>query len=191
MMVMIATIESSAARLPVNHAVERFVRQSKSRLFQFIRSRVSTTEDAEDLLQDVLFALTVNFDPADSVERVTAWIFTVARNRIIDWYRTRKSPAHAIQAWDDLDDASDLIDLLEDPDTNPEVVLNRAIFQAELTAALEELPPEQREVFIKHEIEGLSYKEIAAETGVSQSALLSRKFYAIRKLRKRLRQFEE
>jgi RNA polymerase sigma factor (sigma-70 family) len=186
---MIATLERSAPTAPLKINLERFIRQSKTRLVDFIRRRVATREDAEDLAQDVLYALAVNFDPTSSAERLTAWLFTAARNRVIDWYRTRKEFVHAPPTTGDQDDEGDFIDRLPDLDDGPDELLERVLFQEAFAQALKELPPEQRDVFVKHELEGKSIKEIAAESGASQSAVLSRKFYATRKLQKRLRGF--
>jgi len=186
---MIAAIERDAATTPVNLTVERFIRQSSSRLTEFIRRRVSTREEAEDLAQDVLLSLTLNFDPTASTERLTAWLFTAARNRVIDWYRSRRVSARSLDSAADPETGEIAFELPADPGEAPDELLDRVLFQEALAKALAELPPEQREVFVKHELEGKSFREIAAETGASQSALLSRKFYAIRKLRRILRDF--
>lgn len=170
-------------------SVERFIRVSKGRLFEFLRRRVATREDAEDLAQEILLALTLNFDDTISVERLTAWLYTTARNRVIDWYRTRKAPARSLSPASAGDEGDLPFDLADESD-GPQEILERVVFTEALAEALAKLPPEQAEVFMLHELEGLSVKEIAVRTGVSQSAVLSRKFYAVRKLRKALRDFE-
>jgi RNA polymerase sigma factor (sigma-70 family) len=165
----------------------------RQRLFNFIRRRVRTREDAEDILQDVFFQLTDNYDVAEPIERMTAWLYRVARNKIIDWYRKRSSRGTVEDGrgvpGDDGEPASlNLEEILFDPGQNPDEVYARSLVWPALADALEELPEEQREVFALHELEGRSFKEIADITGEPVNTLLSRKRYAVLYLRERLKE---
>ncbi|TMH11855.1 MAG: sigma-70 family RNA polymerase sigma factor [Betaproteobacteria bacterium] len=160
-----------------------FVREA-GRLRSFIRRRVPAPADAEDILQEVFFELVEAVDP---VEQVGAWLFRVARNRIIDLFRKRRGEGEPNMLGDERADGPDLDDLLPSTTDGPESAYARRILLDELEDALEELPAEQREVFIAHEIEGQSFKQIADATGVGVNTLLSRKRYAVLHLRERLR----
>jgi RNA polymerase sigma factor (sigma-70 family) len=162
--------------------------REQGRLRNFIRRRVDDESDAEDILQDVFYELVEAYRLMKPIEQVGAWLYRVARNRIIDRFRKKKpEPFSAAGEPDDEGgDSLSLEELLPSPDAGPEASYARSILLEELDAALDELPEEQREVFVAHEIEGLSFKEIAAETGVGVSALLSRKHYAVLHLRRRL-----
>jgi RNA polymerase sigma factor (sigma-70 family) len=155
------------------------VNRERSRLGSFIRRRVSDPRDAEDILQDVFRALVEANRLLMPIDRVTSWLFRVARNRITDLYRT-PTPERL-----------ELEDLLPSPDAGPEAVYARAVLLEELGRAIRELPADQREVFVGHELQGRSFKEMAAATGVSVNTLLSRKRYAVLRLRERLRQTYE
>jgi len=159
------------------------IAREESRLRSFIRRRVPDPGDAEDILQDVLYALVRANSLLMPIDHVTAWLFRVARNRITDFFRNRAAERG--------DDAASFEDLLPSPDAGPDAVYARRLLVDELEAALDELPPEQREVFIAHELEGRSFKEIAAATGVSVNTLLSRKRYAVLRLRERLRRVHD
>jgi RNA polymerase sigma factor (sigma-70 family) len=126
-----------------------------------------------------------SYSVTEPIEKLSAWLFTVARNKIVDWYRKRSSGA-SISSSIEKSGPLNLEDILFDPEQNPDVVYNRSLVWTELAAGLEELPPEQRDVFVKHELEGRSFKEIAEETGVGVNTLLSRKRYAVLYLRERL-----
>jgi RNA polymerase sigma factor (sigma-70 family) len=162
--------------------------REQGRLRNFIRRRVDDESDAEDILQDVFYELIEAYRLMKPIEQVGAWLYRVARNRIIDRFRKKKpEPFSAAGEPDDEGgDSLSLEELLPSPEAGPEASYARSILLEELDAALDELPEEQREVFVAHEIEGLSFKEIAAETGVGVSALLSRKHYAVLHLRRRL-----
>src|SRR5262249_34699584 len=151
------------------------VEREGSRLRSFIRRRVPDPRDVEDVLQDVFSELVEANRLLVPIEQVTGWLFRVARNRITDLFR-RKTPERL-----------DLEDLLPSPDAGPDALLARRALIEELTLALEELPVEQREVFVAHELEGRSFKDMAAASGVSVNTLLSRKRYAVLHLRERLR----
>lgn len=173
--------------------VESAVRKERARLFNFIRRRVRTQEDAEDILQDVFFQLTDNYDVAEPIERMTAWLYRVARNKIIDWYRKRSSRGTVEDGRAGSADAGEpaplnLEEILFDPAQNPDEVYARSLVWPALADALEELPEEQREVFALHELEGRSFKEIAEITGEPVNTLLSRKRYAVLYLRDRLKE---
>jgi len=159
------------------------IAREESRLRSFNRRRVPDPGDAEDILQDVLYALVRANSLLMPIDHVTAWLFRVARNRITDFFRNRAAERG--------DDAASFEDLLPSPDAGPDAVYARRLLVDELEAALDELPPEQREVFIAHELEGRSFKEIAAATGVSVNTLLSRKRYAVLRLRERLRRVHD
>ena len=159
------------------------------RLRSFIRRRVSDEGDVEDILQDVFYELVEAFRMLRPIEHAGAWMLRVARNRIVDLFRKRR-PNHSTSAAMGVSDDGEpmtLAALLPSPDAGPDAVYARGVLLAELEAALDELPDEQREVFVAHEIEGRSFKELAAETGLNVNTLLSRKHYAVLHLRRRLR----
>jgi RNA polymerase sigma factor (sigma-70 family) len=166
---------------------EAFTRE-QGRLRNFIRKRVANTGDAEDILQDVFYELVEAYRAMVPVEHTTAWLFRVARNKIVDLFRKKKPAASINEAVNASEDGESLAieDLLPSPDAGPEAAYARAVLLDELELALEELPEDQREVFVAHEIEGRSFKELAATTGVSVNTLLSRKHYAVVQLRQRL-----
>ncbi|WP_050479147.1 RNA polymerase sigma factor [Herbaspirillum rhizosphaerae] len=168
------------------HITDTVLRE-RVRLRNFIRTRVPDPSEAEDILQDVFFELVEACRLPEPIEQVGAWLFRVARNRIIDRFRKKKEQALP-DAFADADEDDDgwLEQLLPDTDAGPEAAYARSMLLAELQDALEELPPEQREVFIAHELERRSFKELAAESGVSINTLLGRKRYAVLHLRSRL-----
>ena len=173
--------------LEQDQRISEVVTREQSRLRNFIRRRVPDPGDAEDILQDVFYELVEANRLLMPIEHVTGWLFRVARNRITDLFRKKKpeSISDAVVA-NEADEALYLEDLLPSPDAGPDAVFARNVLLDALEAALEELPEEQRDVFVAHELEGLSFKEIAAETGVSVNTLLSRKRYAVLHLRERL-----
>ena len=161
--------------------------REQARLRNFIRRRVLDPRDAEDILQDAFYALVEANRLLVPIEHVTAWLFRVARNRITDLFR-KKTPERfgdTVSAEED-EERLQLEDLLPSSDAGPESLYARRVLIEELELAIEELPAEQREVFVAHEFEGRSFKEMAAETGVSVNTLLSRKRYAVLQLRERL-----
>lgn len=168
------------------------VQRDSARLRNFIRSRVDDASDAEDILQEVFSELVEAYRGVQSIEQVTAWLFRVARNRIIDRFRKRKLEALEDQVvLSEEGEELRLEDLLPSPDAGPDGEFARRVLMEELDDALDELPPEQRDVFVAHEIEGESFKEIAARTGVGVNTLLSRKHYAVLHLRERLQDIYE
>ena len=162
------------------------VARERPRLRNFIRRRVPESEDAEDILQDVFSELVEAYRLMKPIEQVGAWLFRVARNRIIDRFRKRREEPASEQVTDD-GEVLMLEDLLPSSGAGPDAAYARSVLLEELEDAIEELPREQREVFVAHEIEGCSFKEISAATGVSVNTLLSRKHYAVLHLRERLR----
>ncbi len=170
--------------------VSEVVERERSRLRSFIRRRVPDPRDAEDVLQEVFYELAEANRLLVPVDHVTAWLFRVARNRIVDLFRKRK-PEPLPEAVDEDGERRSLEDLLPSPDAGPEALYARGVLLDEIELALEELPEEQREVFVAHEIEGLGFKEIAAATGTNLNTLLSRKRYAVLRLRQRLKSIHE
>ena len=168
----------------ISEAIDR----DKTRLRNFIRRRVADPSDAEDILQEVFYELVETYRLMKPIEQVGAWLFRVARNRITDLFRKRKPEASTNDpVVAEEGEFLTLEDLLPSRDAGPEAAYARTVLLAELEDALEELPDEQREVFLAHEIEGRSFKDLAAESGLSVNTLLSRKHYAVIHLRERLR----
>ena len=167
--------------------VDRTFREERTRLAEFIRRRVRTEEDAEDILQDVFYQLTASYSVTEPIEKLTSWLFTVARNKIIDWYRKKRTDSLPAE-FDNPDSPLNLADILFDPQDNPDQVYARSLVWTELADALDELPDEQREVFVMHELQGRSFKEIGEETGENVNTLLSRKRYAVLFLREKLQE---
>lgn len=169
--------------------ISEIVAAERSRLLGFIRRRVPDSADVEDLVQEVFAELVEANRLLMPIEHVTGWLFRVARNRITDLFRKKKPEAFSDAAVEDADADGELLrieDLLPSPDAGPEALYARQVLLDELALALDELPREQREVFLAHELEGLSFKEIAAASGVKVNTLLSRKRYAVLHLRDRL-----
>ena len=168
--------------------ISEVVERERSRLRNFIRRRVPDPRDAEDILQDVFYELVEANRLLMPIEHVTGWLFRVARNRITDLFRKKKPESFSDTAHEDEDgELLQVDDLLPSPDAGPEALYARSVLLSELELALDELPEEQREVFVAHEFDGRSFKELSAESGVSVNTLLSRKRYAVLHLRERLR----
>jgi RNA polymerase sigma factor (sigma-70 family) len=172
--------------------ISEAVVREQGRLRNFVRKYVSDQSDVEDILQDVFYEFVAAFRMLRPVEHATAWLFRVARNRIIDRFRgkTRDVLRNAPDALPG-EGGLDLAELLPSPDAGPEAAYVRSVLLEEIDDALLELPEEQREVFIGHELLGYSFQEMAEETGVSVNTLLSRKRYAVLHLRRRLRAIHE
>ena len=167
--------------------ISEVVKREQSRLGNFIRKRVPDSRDAEDILQEVFYELVEANRLLMPIEHVTGWLFRVARNRITDLFRKKTPETFSDAAIVEEDgEVLQIEDLLPSPDEGPDAAYARGVILEELEFALDELPDEQREVFVAHELEGQSFKEIAAETGVSVNTLLSRKRYAVLHLRKTL-----
>jgi len=173
-----------------NEIIEQAVKNERKKLLKFIRTRVANEEDASDILQDVFYQLVSNRGMVDSIENMASWLYRVTRNKIIDWYRKRKPESiDTMAAFDDEDEDgyfSNLAALSSANSDNPDEVYERQLVWDTMYEALSELPEDQREVFILHELENKSFNEIAEQTGVSVNTLLSRKRYAVLHLREKL-----
>lgn len=169
----------------ISEAVER----EQSRLRSFIQRRVGNPEDVEDILQDAFYQLVETVRLVRPVEHIGPWLFRVIRNRVVDFYRRKKADVSMDEPveFGEKGGLVALSDLLPSPDDGPEAAYARKVLLDELGDALDELPLEQREVFLAHEIEGRSFQELADVTGLSVNTLLSRKHYAVLQLRRRLR----
>lgn len=176
-----------------NLEISSTVERERGRLRNFIRRWIPNDADAEDVLQEVFYELVSAVRFTEPIEQIGAWLFRVARNRIIDRFRKNKRQGVVGTTVEDRETGErfSLEDLLPSPDLGPDAAYARSLLTEELADALDELPEEQREVFIEHEIEGRSFKEIAAETGISVNTLLSRKHYAVLYLRERLQEIYE
>jgi RNA polymerase sigma factor (sigma-70 family) len=173
--------------------ISEIIAEERSRLRNFIRRRVPDPSDAEDILQEVFYKLVEANRLLMPIDHVTGWLFRVARNRITDLFRKKKPESLSDAAGKSFSDSGDengelvrIEDLLPSPDAGPEALYVRNVLLDELELALDELPNEQREVFVAHELEGRSFKELSAESGVNVNTLLSRKRYAVLHLRERL-----
>jgi len=167
--------------------ISEVIVEERSRLRNFIRKRVSNEADVEDLLQEVFYELVEANRLLMPIEHVTGWLFRVARNRITDLFRKKRPETFSDAALEDENgELLQIEDLLPSPDAGPEAIYVRNMLLDELELALDELPDEQRDVFVAHEVEGRSFKELSAESGVNVNTLLSRKRYAVLHLRERL-----
>lgn len=167
--------------------ISEAISRDEPRLRNFIRRRVADQGEAEDILQDVFYELVEAYRMMKPVEQVTAWLFRVARNRIIDLFRRKGREGTRAASVSDEGETLALEELLPSPEAGPDAAYVRTVLLEELDEALDELPGEQRQVFVAHELMGRSFKELAEESGVSVNTLLSRKHYAVVHLRERLR----
>src|SRR5438445_732566 len=171
---------SISAMTEQDRKIAEIVMKERPRLRNFIRRRVADPSDVEDIVQDVFYRLVEANRLLMPIEHVTGWLFRVARNRITDLFRKKKPDLFSDAAVEDEDgELLQVEDLLPSPDAGPEALYLRHVLLDELELAIEELPREQREIFIAHEVEGRSFKEMAAETGENANTLLSRKRYAV------------
>lgn len=173
-----------------NRVLEETIQRERRRLLEFIRKRIPQEEDPEDVLQDVFTELTEAFRVERVIDRVSGWVYRVARNKIADIFRKRRTEsleARYEKEYGDGEEGLGLNDLLPDPSAGPEAEYARRVIMSELMLALDELPEEQRWVFWENEIEERPFRELAEEAGVSLNTLLSRKRYAVLFLRERLR----
>lgn len=174
-----------------NQRLEEAVRDNRNKLFAFIRQRVDSSSDAEDVLQDVFEELTEAYRLTTPIEQVASWLIRVAKNKIIDRYRKKKTLALEDQKFavgDGEDEPLLIADLLKGNGSSPDSNFDNNLLWSMIEEGLDELPPEQRDVFVWHELDGKSFVEISAETGVSVNTLLSRKRYAVLHLREKLRE---
>jgi len=175
-----------------NERIQETVRKERQRLLHFIRKRVNNVADAEDILQDVLYQFTEYSRLGSQIDSITAWLFTVTRNKITDWFRKKRETTFSDHTQEiDGEETLFLSELIADQDAKSDAPLTRKILAEAIMEAIEELPEEQRYAFIQHELEGKSFKELSAETGISVNTLLSRKRYAVLHLRERLAQLYE
>ena len=177
-----------------NRLLEETIQRERRRLLEFIRRRIPQEEDPEDVLQDVFTELTESLRMERVIDRVSGWVYRVARNKIADLFRKRRTEsleARYEKEYGDGEEGLGLNDLLPDPSAGPEAIYARSVIMSELMLALEELPEEQRWVFVENEIEERSFRELAEEAGVPLNTLLSRKRYAVLFLRERLRELYE
>lgn len=179
------TFTTNALMAEQDKHITETISQERGRLVNFIRRRVPDANEAEDILQDVFFEYVEAYRLPEPIEQVGAWLFRVARNRIIDRFR-KKREVQLPEISGEADDELWLDEVLPSPDAGPEAVYARRVLLEELLAALEELPKEQRDVFIAHELDGRSFKELAVEKSVTVNTLLARKRYAVLHLRARL-----
>jgi RNA polymerase sigma factor (sigma-70 family) len=175
-----------------DHWIAQALERDGSRLRNYIRKQVLDREAAEDILQEVFLELVEAYRLLKPIEQVSAWLFRVAKNRIVDRFRGKKLDSLSTSAFSDDDDVPVMLeDLLPSPESGPEAAYARRVLLEEIDEALEEMPEEQRSVFIAHEWEGMSFKELSAQSGVSVNTLLSRKHYAVMHLRRRLQSIYE
>jgi RNA polymerase sigma factor (sigma-70 family) len=170
--------------------IEKTFINEKSKLFNFIRKFVPSREDAEDILQDVFYQF-ISYANIQVIERIDRWLFKAARNRIIDNSRKKTTERFSEQIWETVDEEEtfSIEDFLPSIGLTPEDLLLKDEFNENFEAVLNELPPEQRDVFVMNEIDGYSFKEISGITGLSVNTLLSRKHYAVKQLKKKLNKY--
>jgi RNA polymerase sigma factor (sigma-70 family) len=185
----LASIGSMSAQ---DRRLSEIIAEQRSRLGKFIRRRVPDPSDAEDIVQEVFYELVEANRLLMPIEHVTGWLFRVARNRITDLFRKKKAETFSGAAVENEDgELLRIEDRLPSPDAGPEALYLRNVLLEELEFALDELPGEQREVFVAHELEGRSFKELSAESGVNVNTLLARKRYAVLHLRERLQSIHD
>jgi len=175
-----------------NEIIQQTVHKERKRLLDFIRQRVPREEDAEDILQDVFYQFVNAYRQMEPIEKVTSWLFTVARNKITDFFRKKKADSFSSLSSPAMNDETDsdqpyfLEELMQDVNDSPESQYMRSLVWDTLNAALEELPEEQREIFVLHELDGVGFKEMSERLKIPLNTLLSRKRYAVLHLRTRL-----
>ncbi|WP_326990333.1 RNA polymerase sigma factor [Chitinophaga sp. 212800010-3] len=180
-------LSNSIMAIEQNERIQATVKQERKRLLHFIRQRVSNTSDAEDILQDVFYQFTEYLKLGSQIDSITGWLFAVTRNKITDWFRKKKESPFADHTREiEGEEVLFLPELLSDKNLEADTPLVKKIMYEAIMEAIDELPPDQRQVFLQHEVEGKSFKEISEETGVGVNTLLSRKRYAVLYLRDRL-----
>lgn len=180
---------SAEMALDKKQVVEKTVANERNRLFNFIKSRVANTNDAEDILQDVFIQLWQGYQTIESIEKITAWMFRVARNKIVDLYRKKKPESFSqVEQGSHTNEGAPMLlaEILEDQGNTPDDMYMRELIWESVENVLDELPKAQRDVFVWHELEGLSFKDMQQKTGDTINTLLSRKRYAVQYLRKKL-----
>ncbi len=185
-------LSGSISMTEQDRQISEIIADERSRLRNFIRKRVPNDADVEDLLQEVFYELVEANRLLMPIDHVTGWLFRVARNRITDLFRKKRPVSFSDTAVKDEDgELLRIEDLLPSSDAGPEALYARNVLLGELEFALDELPDEQREVFVAHELEGRSFKELSEESGVNINTLLSRKRYAVLHLRERLQSIHD
>ncbi|WP_291922882.1 RNA polymerase sigma factor [Chitinophaga sp.] len=170
-----------------NERIQATVKQERKRLLHFIRQRVNNASDAEDILQDVFYQFTEYLRLGSQVDSITGWLFAVTRNRITDWFRKKKETPFADYTREiEGEEVLFLPELLSDKSQEADTPMMKKIMSEAIMQAIDELPADQRQVFLQHELEGKSFKEMSEETGIGVNTLLSRKRYAVLFLRERL-----
>ncbi|HVI46600.1 MAG TPA: RNA polymerase sigma factor [Chitinophaga sp.] len=170
-----------------NERIQATIKQERKRLLHFIRQRVNNASDAEDILQDVLYQFTEYLRLGSQIDSITGWLFAVTRNRITDWFRKKKeTPFSEYVREIEGEEVLFLPELLADETMEANNPMMRKFMSEAIMQAIDELPEDQRYVFLQHEIEGKSFKEMSEETGIGVNTLLSRKRYAVLYLRERL-----
>ncbi|MGN8036519.1 RNA polymerase sigma factor [Chitinophaga sp. 22321] len=170
-----------------NERIQATVKQERKRLLHFIRQRVNNASDAEDILQDVFYQFTEYLRLGSQVDSITGWLFAVTRNKITDWFRKKKeTPFSDYTREIEGEEVLFLPELLSDKNQEADTPMMQKIMSEAIMQAIDELPADQRQVFLQHELEGKSFKEMSEETGVGVNTLLSRKRYAVLFLRERL-----
>ena len=183
----LANMDESYNKVYTKRNVTEIVQKYSSRLKSFIRKRVSNMDDADDILQDVFYQLAEMERLTKPIDQMTAWLYTVARNRIVDWYRKKRTePLPYLADEDELNLADEINEQIFDNGDSPETEYLKSLIWTELYESLEQLPAEQKSVFELTEIKGLSFKEISDQTGLPVNTLISRKHYAVLFLRERL-----
>lgn len=173
--------------LEQNERIQQTVQKERKRLLHFIKQRVNNVADAEDILQDVFYQFTEYLRLGSQIDSITGWLFAVTRNKITDWFRKKRETTFSDNTLEfEGEETLFLSEILADPSAKADTPMWRKMLYETIMEAIDELPSEQREVFLQHEIAGKSFKEMSAETGLSINTLLSRKRYAVLYLRERL-----
>ncbi|HEY8959152.1 MULTISPECIES: RNA polymerase sigma factor, partial [unclassified Chitinophaga] len=180
-------LTNSIMAIEQNERIQATVKQERKRLLHFIRQRVSNASDAEDILQDVFYQFTEYLRLGSQVDSITGWLFAVTRNKITDWFRKKKeTPFSDFTREIEGEEVLFLPELLSDRNMEADTPMAKKIMSEAIMEAIDELPADQRQVFLQHELEGKSFKEMSEETGIGVNTLLSRKRYAVLFLRERL-----
>ncbi|MDR6565266.1 MULTISPECIES: RNA polymerase sigma factor [Chitinophaga] len=180
-------LTNSIMAIEQNERIQATVKQERKRLLHFIRQRVNNASDAEDILQDVFYQFTEYLRLGSQVDSITGWLFAVTRNKITDWFRKKKeTPFSDFTREIEGEEVLFLPELLSDKNMEADTPMAKKIMSEAIMEAIDELPAEQRQVFLQHELEGKSFKEMSEETGIGVNTLLSRKRYAVLFLRERL-----
>jgi RNA polymerase sigma factor (sigma-70 family) len=180
-------LTKTALALEQNERIQQTVQKERKRLLHFIKQRVNNVADAEDILQDVFYQFTEYLRLGSQIDSITGWLFAVTRNKITDWFRKKRETTFSDNTLEyEGEETLFLSEILADPSSKADTPMLRKMLSETIMEAIDELPAEQRDVFLQHEIAGKSFKEMSAESGLSINTLLSRKRYAVLYLRERL-----